>query len=278
MSGKRRLLGKAFAFFAACLGLALGAPAVGSPAEAASPFSVLAFYSGTYDAAHISFEKEANVWFPQQAEANGYDYTATNDWNRLVSLTPDQADVVLFLDDQPQSQAQFDGFRRYLDDGGAFFGFHVTAYNDDSTPSYANWFHDDFLGTARFATNSWGPTAETLKIDDHGNPATANLADTVPSSVSEWYSWERDLRQNPDIDVLASLDPSTFPVGTDPDQTWHSGDYPIVWTNKNYRMLYANFGHNAMDYDTDTPLSSTFDSAEQNRLVLDGLRWLGGAV
>ncbi|GAA3544785.1 hypothetical protein GCM10022222_30570 [Amycolatopsis ultiminotia] len=276
MFGKRRPLGKAIAFFVACLGLALGAPVVSS--AAASPFSVLAFYSGTFDAAHISFEQEANDWFPQQAAANGYTYTATDDWDRLASLTPDDAKVVLFLDDQPQSPEQFDGFHRYLDAGGAFFGFHVTAYNDDSTPSSADWFHNDLLGTGRFASNTWGPTAETLKIETHDHPATANVPDTIQSSVSEWYSWQKDLRQNPDITILAALDPSTFPVGTDPDQTWHDGYYPIVWANKNYRMLYANFGHNAMDYDHNVPLSSTFESADQNRLVLDGLRWLGGAT
>jgi type 1 glutamine amidotransferase len=246
--------------------------------HAAAPFSVLAFYSGTYDAAHISFEREANVWFAQQAGANGFTYTATTNWNQLTALTTSQATVVMFLDDQPQSAAQFQGFQRYMESGGGFFGFHVTAYNDSTTPSSANWFHNDFLGTGRFATNTWGPTGETLKIDNRTHPATVNLPATIRSSISEWYSWERDLRQNGNIQILASLDPSTFPVGDDPNQQWHSGYYPIMWTNKNYKMLYANFGHNKMNYETNTPLSSTFDSADQNRFVLDGLRWLGGAT
>src|SRR5262249_40120385 len=41
-------------------------------------------------------------------------------------------------------------------------------------------------------------------------------------------------------------------------------------------MIYANFGHNAMDYSTNTTLSSTFASAQQNQLLIQGLRWLGG--
>ncbi|TDV57296.1 RICIN domain-containing protein [Actinophytocola oryzae] len=257
---------------AVLLGLGILAP----PVASAAPFSVLAFYSGTWDAAHIAFEKEANVWFAQQASANGYTYSSTTDWNRLTSLTPAQAQVVMFLDDQPQSSAQFQGFQRYVQAGGGFFGFHVTAYNDNTTPSYANWFHNDFLGTGRFATNTWGPTAETLRIDNRTHPSTVNLPTTIQSSVSEWYSWERDLRQNPNIQVLASLDASTFPVGDDPAQQWHSGYYPIMWTNTNFRMLYANFGHNRMNYDTNQQLSSTFDSPNQNRFILDGLKWLGG--
>ena len=51
----------------------------------------------------------------------------------------------------------------------------------------------------------------------------------------------------------------------------------MVWTNKRYRMLYVNMGHNDMDYEggTNAALSSTFQSRMQNRLVLDGLLWLG---
>jgi hypothetical protein len=243
---------------------------------AAAPFSVLAFYSGTFDAAHISFEREAIPWFGQQAAANGYSFSATTDWNRLTSIAPAQAQVVMFLDDQPQSSAQFQGFQRYMQSGGGFFGFHVTAYNDSGSPAYSNWFHNDFLGTGRFATNTWGSTAETLRIDTRTHPATMNLPATIQSSVSEWYSWERDLRQNPNIQILASMDPSTFPVGDDPNQQWRGGYFPIMWTNRNFRMLYANFGHNRMNYETNTTLSSTFASADQNRFVLDGLRWLGG--
>jgi hypothetical protein len=95
--------------------------------------------------------------------------------------------------------------------------------------------------------------------------------------VSEWYSWNNDLRNNPNIRILASVDPSGFPLGTDPAQTWRSGYFPIMWTNRNYKMIYANFGHNAMNYQTNTTLSSTFASANQNRFILDSLLWLGGA-
>ena len=71
-----------------------------------------------------------------------------------------------------------------------------------------------------------------------------------------------DLRKNPDIRVLLSIDPSSFPLGTGPKphEIWHSGDYPVVWTNTRYRMVYMNMGHNDMDYDggTNRQLSSTF--------------------
>jgi hypothetical protein len=49
-----------------------------------------------------------------------------------------------------------------------------------------------------------------------------------------------------------------------------------MWTDKNYKMLYANFGHNGMNYDTNTRTSSTFASAQQNQWLINGLLWLGG--
>jgi hypothetical protein len=139
-----------------------------------------------------------------------------------------------------------------------------------------DWYHNQFLGTGAFQSNTWGPTTAVLRVEDRTHPSTAALPATFTSSVSEWYSWSRDLRTNPNIDFLTSVDPSSFPLGTDPNQTWRSGYYPIMWTNTNYRMLYANFGHNAMDYANDVPLSSTFASDVQNRFLVDGLAWLGG--
>lgn len=249
-------------------------PALAAQQAAAPAFKVLAFYSGTYDAAHIDFEKEARVWFPQQGAQLGFSFEATTDWSRLNTITPQQYQVVMFLDDIAPDSTHA-GFQHYMESGGAWLGFHVSAFNTD--PNTWSWYHNTFLGTGAFQTNSWGPTPETLKIEDRNHPATAGLAATIQSSTSEWYSWTNDLRQNPDIDILASMDQSTFPIGTDPSQTWYSGYYPIVWTNKNYKMIYANFGHNAMNYTTNTRLSSTFDSPAQNQLVLQGLMWLGGA-
>ncbi|TDP94789.1 ThuA domain-containing protein [Labedaea rhizosphaerae] len=248
----------------------------GTATATAPQFSVLAFYNGTYDAAHIDYVHEANRTFPQLAAKYGFSYEATNDWDRLDSISADQYQVVMFLDDLPQSAAQRTGFQHYMANGGAWFGFHVAAFTTD--PGGWSWYHDTFLGSGSFQTNTWGPTTAVLKVEDATHPATRRLPATFTSGVSEWYSWSHDLRQNPDIDVLASVDPSSFPLGTDPNQSWYDGYYPILWTNKNFKMLYANFGHNAMNYDTGTGLSSTFADPAQDAFLIDGLLWLGGAA
>lgn len=255
--------------------LTLAAPPAARASAAAAPFKVLALYSGTWDAAHIDFEKEANDWFPKRAAANGFTYTASNNWDLLSNGGVSAYQVVLFLDDLPQTAGQRAGFEQYMRGGGAWMGFHVSAFTTDAA-SWP-WYHNQFLGSGNFKSNTWGPTTAVLKVEDRTHPSTKNLPATFTSSVSEWYSWSNDLRQNPDIKILASVDPSSFPLGTDPNQSWYSGYYPILWTNTKYKMLYANFGHNAMNYDTNTRLSSTFASETQNEFLLDGLKWLGGA-
>src|SRR5215212_3645556 len=67
----------------------------------AAPFKVLGFYYGTNDPAHIAFVKEANPWLTRAGQEHGFTYEATTDWNRLNTLTPAQAQVVVFLDDLP---------------------------------------------------------------------------------------------------------------------------------------------------------------------------------
>ena len=226
-------------------------------AQAAPTFKVLAFYNGTWDAAHIDFVKDARAWFPQAAAQYGFSWEATNNWGLLNTANLAQYKVVMFLDDAPPT-AQRAAFQQYMQNGGAWLGFHVSAWTDN--PSSWSWYYNTFLGTGSFQTNTWGPTRVTMRADNrtHRHP---RLPATFPSSISEWYSWSNDLRQNPNIDILASVDPSSFPVGTDPNQSWYGGYYPLVWSNRQYKMLYANFGHNAMNYSTNTGLSSTFDSA-----------------
>jgi len=260
----------------ALLALLLSA-AFSSPVQAQAPrFKVIAFYNGTWDAAHISFVKEANQWFPAIAAQYNFSYESTTNWNNLNANFLSQYQVVIFLDDAPTGAAQRQAFQTYMQNGGGWMGFHVSAFTTNA--SEWSWYHNTFLGKGNFVSNTWGPTSAILRCEDRTHPSTQRLPATFTSAVSEWYSWSTDLRTNPNIRILCSVDPASFPLGTDPNQTWYSGYYPIVWTNRNYKMLYANFGHNDMNYSNNTPKSSTFASEIQNRYIIDGLLWLGGVT
>jgi len=156
-----------------------------------------------------------------------------------------------------------------------------TARNDAAHVSFVNEANMWFAGMARkYVSNTWRPTSAILKVENRDHPATSRLPSTITSSPNECYRWEKDLRSNPDIDILLSIDPESFPLGTGPKphEIWHSAYYPVVWTNNKYRMVYFNMGHNDIDYEnrTNEALSHSFSSSDQNRLILDALWWLGG--
>jgi len=245
-----------------------------------APFAVLAFYTGIEDPAHVSFVGEANRWFPETGRAQGFTYQATTDWTRLSAAELSRVQVVLFLDTRPEDPAEREAFRHYMERGGAWMGFHFSgvALTPSKYPQNWDWYHDEFLGAGQYVSNTWRPTAATLRVESSDHPMVAGLPRTITSAPSEWYRWQRDLRANRDIRILLSIDPSSFPLGTGPkpEEIWHSGDYPVAWTNTKYRMVYMNMGHNDMDYGgTNRALSSTFSSAAQNEFITRALVWLG---
>jgi uncharacterized protein len=104
------------------------------------------------------------------------------------------------------------------------------------------------------------------------------MSSLFSSSLNNWYRWKGDL-QKKDIDVRLSIDPSGFPLdtGPKPHEIRRGGDFPVVWTNQRYRMIYFNMSHNVMDYEnkTNRQLSHTFGNPVQDKLVLNALLWLG---
>ena len=245
-------------------------------------FKVIAFYTAKNDPAHISFVHEANRWVSKISEEYHFTYDSTNNWNNLNVDFLAQYQVVLFLDTRPDSIPQREAFEKYMENGGAWMGFHFAAFSltPSSYPQNWDWYHNEFLGSGEYDGNTWRPTSAVLKVEDRNHPATRNLPEKFKSSPNEWYKWKNDLRKNPDIRVLLSIDLTSFPLGTGPkpNEIWHSGDYPVVWTNTKYRMIYINMGHNDIDYEhhTNKELSFTFDNPTQNQLIIDALLWLGG--
>jgi hypothetical protein len=259
------------AIFMACSGTA----------KKADKFKVVAFYTAKNDLAHISFVEEANKWFQSRASENNFSYEATNDWNNMNDTFLGKYDVVLFLDTRPDSTSHRLAFERYMKNGGGWMGFHFSGFalTPSDFPQNWNWYHQEFLGAGEYKGNTWRPTRAILRVEDGTNPITKNIPSTFKSAPNEWYSWANDLRNNRDIQILVSIDSTSFPLGTGPKlhEIWHEGYYPVVWTNKNYRMVYVNMGHNDMDYEggTNKSLSSSFSSPEQNQLLLNALQWLG---
>lgn len=254
-----------------------------SYAQTKPKFRVIAFYTGKADLAHISFVHEANKWFPEMARKYNFAYDSTNNWNNLNAKFLADYQVVLFLDTRPEAPEQRAAFEQYMKNGGAWMGFHFSAFalNKSGVPQNWDWYHNEFLGSGEYGSNTWRPTTAILR-QEHKHPILKGLPKKFTAQPNEWYRWGNDLRQNPDISILLAIDSASFPLGTGPKQSeiWHSGYYPVVWTNKKYRMIYMNMGHNDMDYEhkydnTNRTLSSTFGNEEERRLIVNAVLWLG---
>lgn len=247
-----------------------------------APFKVIAFYTAKEDQAHISFVHEANKWFPKMGAQYNFVYDSTNNWDNLNAAFLSRYQVVLFLDTRPEQPAQREAFQKYMEQGGAWLGFHFAGFalTPSAVPQNWNWYHNNFIGAGQYKANTWRPVYAVLRVEDSTEPAMAHLPATFKSAPNEWYSWERDLRTNDSIKILLSIDSSSFPLGTGPKlyEIWHSGYYPVVWTNKYFKMVYFNMGHNDIDYEhkTNKELSSQFSSELQNRLIINSLLWVAG--
>jgi hypothetical protein len=244
-------------------------------------FKVIAFYTAKNDQAHISYVHEANRWFDKKSLEMGFEFDSTSNWNNMNAGFLKKYQVVIFLDTRPDSAPQRKAFEDYMNNGGAWMGFHFAAFalTPSDYPQNWDWYHNTFLGSGEYKGNTWRPTSAVLRVENNDHPVTRNLPDTFTSSPNEWYSWQNDIRLNKDIQVLVSIDTTSFPLGTGPKlyEIWHSGDYPVVWTNRNYRMVYINMGHNDIDYEhnSDKELSFTFGNEMQDKMVVDALTWLG---
>lgn len=245
-------------------------------------FKIIAFYTGKNDKAHVSYVHEANKWFPKMAEKYNFSYDSTSNWSNMNADFLSKYQVVLFLDTRPEDPAQRTAFEEYVKKGGAWMGFHFAAFalKNSSYPDNWDWYHNEFLGSGGYGSNTWRPTSAILRVEDKKHPAVKGVPQTFKSSPNEWYRWSNDLRKNPEIKILLAIDSTSFPLGTGPKahEIWHEGYYPVVWTNKKYKMIYVNMGHNDIDYEHaphDKELSHTFDNEVQNQLILSSLVWLG---
>jgi type 1 glutamine amidotransferase len=223
---------------------------------------VLLFFSLNVEADHVLFATDALKFFAEQADRHDFRVEATSNWADMNDDNLKQYRLVVWLNSIPPS-AQQQAFQRYMENGGAWLGFHVAAYNDKN--SRWGWFRQ-FIGGGAFGVNSWPPLPAKLTVDDSANPVTRGLPKNWVSPTNEWYSWRPSPRLDKNIHVLLTLDPAQYPLGIKTLIMDKDPDVPVVWTNTNFKMLYMNMGHG----------DKIFTSPLQNQLFENGILWLLG--
>ena len=222
-------------------------------------FKALAFYSEDVEQAHVEFAHDAIKFFEDLSSGDGFVFETTSNMNDLNAENLKDYSVIIMLNDSPRTEEQRKAFQKYMEEGGGWFGFHFSAYNDGST----NWpWFLDFLGGGVFWRNNWPPMPAKLLVNNALHKVTWALPRTFVSPINEWYQWKPSPRLNPDVEVLVSLSEDNYPFGLKdiiPD-----GDCPVVWTNKKFRMIYMNMGHG----------NRIFTDPTQNMLIISGFRWV----
>ena len=241
--------------------MALALLCVGAPGIAQQPrFKVLAFYSANLEPDHVQFAEDALKFFAARATSDNFRLDSTTNWEDMNDAYLKAYQVIIWLDDSPTRAEQRRAFERYMENGGAWLGFHASGYNDKDT----NWpWFVDFLGGAVFHINSWPPLPAKLVLDDRTHPVATGIPDSYESPANEWYVWKPSPRLNKNVRILVTFDPSNYPIGL--KDVLARGDLPVVWTNTKYKMLYMNMGHG----------DKIFTSPIQNRLIENAVNWLG---
>jgi type 1 glutamine amidotransferase len=222
-------------------------------------FKALLYYTEHAEDAHVVFAKQSVEFFRRLNYGNGYTLDVTTNLAEYPYAKLKEYDIVVMLNASPSTEEQRNVFRRYMENGGGWMGFHAAAYNDKNT--HWPWFVD-FLGGGVFYCNNWPPQPVKLSLDNAAHPVTQNLPASFIAPASEWYQWNPSPRKNPQVEVLLSISPDNYPLGI--KDVIHFGDFPVVWTNKNYRMIYLNMGHG----------DDEFTDATQKLLFINAFRWI----
>ena len=174
----------------------------------------------------------------------------------------DSTDLIIQLDFPPYTwneQAKAN-FIEYINEGhGAWIGFHhATLLGDfDGWPMW-NWF-SDFMGGITFK-NYIAPLADgTVNVEAPAHPVMDGVAPSFVLADDEWYTYDRSPR--PNVDVIASVDESTYSPASDVKM----GDHPVVWSNPDVKAknVYFQMGHSPR----------LFDSPDFCRMFRNALEW-----
>ncbi len=222
-------------------------------------FKALVYHNEHVETAHQDFARQSLEFLHKLTYGEGWIMDVTTDFNRYTYNDLKDYNVIVMLNDAPSSPGAREAFQEYMENGGGWVGFHAAGYNDRNT----NWaWLNQFLGCGQFLCNNWPPQPVLLEVDVEDHPVTKNLPKEFVSASSEWYMWQPSPRENPDVTVLLTLSPKNYPIGLKDVISW--GDFPVVWTNNRYRMIYLNMGHGDEEYIDPT----------QNLLLINALRWV----
>jgi len=159
-----------------------------------------------------------------------------------------------------------EAFRKYIDNGGGFFGMHACTDAEYDHPWFAA------MTGANFNGHPFNIATARVAVIDKQHVSTQMIIPDTITRTDEWYFWadNPDFRGNPRVDpaensgihVLMTLDESSIAGSA------LSGNHPICWC-RSYgkgRVWYCGFGHDPQ----------TFRDTLVRQMLLGGIEYAAG--
>jgi len=168
---------------------------------------------------------------------NGFEVDTTKNAELFNEENLKQYSAIIFLSttmnvlDAQQEAA----FERYIQAGGGYVGVHA------ATDTEYDWGWYTKLVGAQFQSHPSGTPEADFIIKDNKHISTQMFADSVWRRTDELYNYKNI---NPDVNVLMTLDESTYEGG-------ENGDFhPIAWYHEydGGRAFYTGGGHTEESY------------------------------
>jgi type 1 glutamine amidotransferase len=163
-----------------------------------------------------------------------FNVKTTENSDVLISNLKD-CKVVVFLNTTGDifNNAQQKAFKKFITKGGGFVGIHA------ATDTENDWHWYNLLVGAYFESHP-DPQEAIINVLDKSHLATSFLDDKW-IKFDEWYNFKNI---NPNINILMSLDESTYKGGENGE------NHPIAWFHKYKKghAFYTGLGHNEESY------------------------------
>lgn len=213
---------------------------------------------------HGSFTDAGLRWLDTFSKENNFVYTEVNNTKDITEAFLADYSLIIQLDFPPYTWTKDaeNAFIKYIEEGrGGWIGLHhATLLGEfDGYPLW-QWF-SDFMGGIRFQNYVAALASATVNLEDTEHPVMKGVSKSFVIPDDEWYTFDKNPRDNTNIHVLANVDESTYT----PDSDIKMGDHPAVWTNRNMkaRNVYFLMGH----------AGTLFDSADFVKMFSNAILW-----
>ncbi len=214
------------------------------------PRPAILVFSKTNAFRHEEAITAAETMFETMARQKGWGIFQTPNGATFSPEILAQFDAVVFSNTSgdvftPDQRA---AFQQFVENGGGYVGIH--AAGDNSHAAWP-WYMTNIIGTT-FTGHPLDPQFQqaTVQVENRAHPATAHLGETW-QRTDEWYSFDASPRSVPGVNILATLDESTY---SQKGMFWTEyvmgDDHPIMWWRcaAKGRVFYTALGHTAESF------------------------------